>query len=405
MPTMAWYPNVALTGNHAVAFWLQYVPNTFDTFGNWLTLREGRWRGPRIVATGTGDGWDPSAALAGNQWLIAWPVVTGDQWTLHALAAGPTTITSGTGEIGPVAVALDERAALVVWRQHDATGAARLLAATSADGGLKWSWPVELPADAPAMPAIALSGQTAVTVWRQAAQLWATRSTDAGRTWSAPVALASAGNPTEPHLAMTGQRVVVAWTARDEAGHSIWARTSANGGATWEKPVCLRPAGADAGEPRVAVAAGKSVVVWQQRDGVINRIYASASTDQGRTWKPATAVTPGFGNAWGARATFAGSQLVVTWRQREEKQNSFWGAISADDGRTWSAPQPMFDGLSEIVLPGAAATIRDQYMAFEKTGANPVALLELNGSRALAVRMIRDAATWSLLLNTGEVGR
>jgi hypothetical protein len=125
-----------------------------------------------------------------------------------------------------------------------------------------------------------------------------------------------------PSIAVSGERVVVAWsTAPPSGGMDILAAVSEDGGLTFGEPVRVNDAAAVvrvSGEqaPRVAFVGDRIAVVWPaQRDG-FSEIRFATSDDHGRTFQPSRlAHAAGLAGlrGWAAAAGDGQGRLHLAW--------------------------------------------------------------------------------------------
>lgn len=242
-----------------------------------------------------------------------------------------------------------------------------ILYSRSTDGGVTWSAPNPLNTNAGSdagddrMPRISTNGEgTWVTAWESTDTLdgaigndldiLVSRSTDGGLTWSAPAALnanaaTDTGDDLEPNVSTDGEETWLAvWYSTDSLGGTVGTdpdvliARSTDDGASWTAPVALNSNamtdGAHDRYPSVTTdRLGTWVTVWESWDslgGTIGGdadILESRSADGGATWTPASALnayagldvghdyspelaTDGHG-AWGA-VWFSGDSLGGT---------------------------------------------------------------------------------------------
>ncbi|MBX3470202.1 MAG: exo-alpha-sialidase [Planctomycetes bacterium] len=201
-----------------------------------------------------------------------------------------------------------------------------------------------LPQD---LPAVAMDGALAIAVWHDprlgSSDLFFRRSTDGGLTWSPDARLnaPAVGWRFQSSVAISGPRVVVAWTDSRGGPWDIYVKTSVDGGATWAPEVRLNE---DVGlvlrlDPVVAVSGDRVVVGWQdQRSGDAD-IYVKTSADGGATWTADVRLNSDSTTSiqdWPA-VGLSGDQVIVAWRDDRHGHSDIYYRRSADLGMTWTA--------------------------------------------------------------------
>jgi hypothetical protein len=98
-------------------------------------------------------------------------------------------------------------------------------------------------------------------------------------------------------LAADGDRVAATWLASADAGTDVFAAVSEDGGTRFGTPVRVNDIAGDAGgngeqPPRVVMKGRIVTVVWVSKRQGVAGIRAAQSTDSGRTFSPAQAISP-----------------------------------------------------------------------------------------------------------------
>jgi hypothetical protein len=138
-------------------------------------------------------------------------------------------------------------------------------------------------------------------------------------------------------LAADAERVVAVWAATSGEATNIVAAVSHDGGLTFDAPVRVNDIAGDArvsGEqpPRVVLAGDRIVVVWESNRGG-SSVRLAASTDNGRTFAPATSVEPAGSSGargWASLAVDAAGHAQVSWLdgRNAEPRHHHDGAMS-----------------------------------------------------------------------------
>jgi len=257
----------------------------------------------------------------------------------------------------------------------------------STDGGVTWSLPSLLNANATTdsaidyMPDVASDGSgTWVAVWYSKNDsggvmgadydILVARSTDGGIRWSAPAPLnrnatRDSGDDLRPKLIADGSGTWVAvWVSDDDLDGTIgtdddilFAR-SADGGVTWSEPAALNGnATTDSvwdREPQVTTdGLGNWVAVWQAIGGdgpPVSEVLFAHSTDGGVTWSaPAPIAASGANEGVPDVSTDGLGNWTAVWAYSVGEPPTDGGIVAArstDGGATWDAPVPLIDSLA-----------------------------------------------------------
>jgi cysteine-rich repeat protein len=230
----------------------------------------------------------PALATDGQgTWVVAWRSVQGESDLLFARSSDGGATWSAPAPLNQNAASdggNDQRPALAsdgqgtwlaAWSSTETLGGTLgidedVLLARSSDGGLTWSAPQPLNANAASdsghdsLPALAADGAGGwLAVWQSGDSLGGTlgndldvlaaRSSDAGQSWSAPAPVSTraaldGARDAAPALACGARgRCTVAWHSNDDLGAGIGTdfdvlfATSEDGGATWSATAALDP--------------------------------------------------------------------------------------------------------------------------------------------------------------------
>lgn len=351
---------------------------------------------PRIAtdAHGTWVAIWTSARAAGGGLRTDSDVLTARSHDLGVTWSAPVAVNGGAAVDGEFdfapALATDGQGLwIAVWAATNGLDT-DLFTARSTDGGATWSAKQPLHADAANdaanddHPHIATDGNgTWVVVWdaNQRAgndrDVFVARSTDGGLTWTPPGPIAAdaagdRGTDQRPQIATDGSGLWLAvWSSNDTRGGTkgsdfdILVARSGDGGATWTVPAPVNAnAAADRGlddRPQVATdGAGTWIVVWASDADLEGRlgsdldILAARSTDGGATWSWPVPVNSDAGgddaeDGAPALATDGAGTWVAVWESTGSRRgtgisaHSVIVAHSLDGGAHWSAAR-VLDG-------------------------------------------------------------
>lgn len=196
----------------------------------------------------------------------------------------------------------------------------------------------------------------------------ASASADSG--WGAPVTLGSTGRETAaPEIAVAPDGEAIAtWVGSGRKGVQVSTRRP---GGEWSTPIRLAPAG---GDPHVAVAAGKAVVVWS--GGIRTRrssgpVVLAATRLAGMGWGRPRNISKE--RRWRSEPTgeepqvaiSPGGTVAVIWRARDEghRTTSFIRSATQLAGKTrWTKPAAI-SGSIEGESPAIGVTPEDETVA------------------------------------------
>jgi len=185
-------------------------------------------------------------------------------------------------------------------------------------------------------------------------------SDDDGKTWSKPsVVVDSPLDDRNPAMgqAVDGTIVVGFWrTARyDDQGRynssldkpvSTWTTRSTDGGKTWSEPVPIDVSDISWGSPygRILTEPDGTMLMCiyggnpgapPTEKGAASYLYRS--TDNGKTWKRFSKISPGFNET--ALVRLESGDLLAA--MRSDTPQNLWLARSTDGGQTWSKPSAL----------------------------------------------------------------
>ena len=254
-------PQVALSGSIAVAVWRQSDGSNDPIYSNYSTDGGATWHSDQLIENNTGfDGYDPQVALSGSTAVAVWGQWDGSNWRIYSNYSTDGGATWHSDQL------IEDNAGFTGYNQQ-----------------------------------VALSGNTAVAVWRQSDgsndRIYSNYSTDGGATWHSDQLIEdnAGGGGVYPQVALSGSNAVAVWMQGDGSKWRIYSNYSTDGGATWHSDQLIADnAGFDGYYPQVALSGSTAVVVWEQYDGSGDvRISFNYSTDGGATWHSEQSIESG----------------------------------------------------------------------------------------------------------------
>ncbi len=172
------------------------------------------------------------------------------------------------------------------------------------------------------------------------------RSTDAGATWNPEQRINSQPTSFIPSLATDADGgVYAAWVDERKRGFRLYFNRSLDRGATWlPQDVSLAASDEKYGVvisiDLATDGKGTLVAVWEEDLGQGRRVYSVASADRGATWTEPQVVDDGTSqlSPSAPRIVFAGGRAVVAWTAASSGKavkGELWGDVSDDGGKTW----------------------------------------------------------------------
>lgn len=219
------------------------------------------------------------------------------------------------------------------------------------------------------------------------------RSEDGGKTFSHPVLVGTAaklalGMRRGPRIAVSGNAVCISAIGHKDGNIRLFRSTDQ--GKTWEEPVTINDEARSAGEGLHSMAAsskGELTCVWLDHRNKQSEVFASTSTDGGKTWSknvmayqsPDGSVCP----CCHPSVTYSpDGKIHLLWRNDLGGNRDMYHAASIDKGQTFTKAQklgtnswpldrcPMDGGSISIGATGQPATVwrRDKSVYFLGAG-------------------------------------
>lgn len=277
----------------------------------------------------------------------------------------------------------DPQRLYVLWQEIIFSGGSHggdILFARSDDGGNSFSQPLNLSRSIGgdgkgrinaeiwhngSLDIVAGPNGTVYAAWTEyEGPLWFSRSLDGGKTFSTP-AIVTGGKGSlparAPALALDKNgKIYLAWTHGETQGANIHLAHSSDGGVSFSEPSVIAPSSGYADAPKIAVDPdGALHLTYAQSDAgpfASYQINYTRSDDGGRSFVPARAIsTPLPASVESARFPFLGldaaSRVYVTYELYPQAGGGSQGlgiSVSTDNGRSFSAPEPVPNSASPI---------------------------------------------------------
>lgn len=367
---------------------------------------QGQWSRPTALSgsgsVGSPGGTHPLAMEGSSIWAV-W-VERGTIHCRHSADAGASWgkaihVTSGGTAAYPCSLERVGSALHLIWPDSRHGGSWEVFHKRSADGGRTWGPEARVTRGTDLFRmGTAASGSALHVVWGSRGllekvpagdttwtwtwgELYYVRSTDGGSTWGEQVRLTQPeATAMRPGIAASGKYVHVIWFDRRDSKQrprwdwEIYYKRSTDGGATWGPDVRMTDTRCHSRHPQIlATADGRVCCIWEDGqkweggtkwsgDGAL---YASVSTDNGRTWREPKRIT--FVNSPNGRATHAkayapGRRIHLVWTdaaaeaaEHPVRGQAAYYTTSADGGLTWAPAQRLAAGLHGEWAPAAVA--------------------------------------------------
>jgi hypothetical protein len=193
----------------------------------------------------------------------------------------------------------------------------------STNGGRNWEAEVRLSEGIDGQhPSVAAAGSSVFVVWYAFSgaglNIFLRRSADGGTSWDAPVALTTSNTAAHASIAASRGLVYVVWGERRDGTAEIYGRRSTDGGTNWEAEHRFSDLPFESWVPTVAVSGDRVWVAWVDlRDGNEEE-YVQASSDGGATWSDAARLTSNSADSWAPSVVIASGVAHVTWFDRRD---------------------------------------------------------------------------------------
>lgn len=233
-----------------------------------------------------------------------------------------------------------------------------------------------------AAPAVAVAADGTVHVaWEQADGIWYRRRLN--QVWQNAVQVSVEGE--HPAVAVSSQRVIVAWSQEFGGRYEIFVR-SWDDASGWQNPLEVSHTDGSSVMPVLAVGPSGDVhLLWADTTPGASTIYHAISSDGGLTWPVATPIADALGN--NPTAVFdANGDLVAAWQYRASFAEKLRVWTSRYHDGVWSPPAPLTDGSQHALAPALGAGDAQLALAWQEGDAVKLALWRSNDWQLVAAQ-------------------
>ena len=237
-------PQVVISGSKVVAVWEQYDGSAYRIYSNYSTDGGVNWNSDQLIENNAENGYNPQIAVSGDNAVAVWRQYDGSVTRIYSNYSTDGGVTwdpettqliedntgyDAGGENPQIAISGDN--AVAVWPQYDGNND-RIYSNYSTDGGATWNSDQIIEDNAGHdgyNPQVTISGYNVIAVWYQDYDsndhIYSNYSTDGGATWSSDQLIEdntgyNAGNP---QIAISGNNVVVVWDQLSGSGNRIYS--------------------------------------------------------------------------------------------------------------------------------------------------------------------------------------
>jgi hypothetical protein len=350
-------PRVVMSGLNAVAVWCQSDGNNNRVYSNYSTDGGDNWHDARLIENNAGhSAMHPELAMSGSTVVAIWQQLDINQNyrinVNYSLNSGMTwnnaQLIDNAGKDGSrPQVAVYGMKVVAVWGQTDQFNNYRVGCNFSTNGGHDWSSArlIDNAGHDGYLPRVAMYGSQTVAVWNQDymddERICSIYSGDGGANWHGVQYIDQNGgnNFTGPTIAMYEQNVIIVWDQVDGSLQRIYANQSKNGGITWNTARLIDNPASGGISPVVGMYGSNVVALWNQYDGSNYRICSSHSRNGGDIWSETWLFNSPGHDGYSPCIAFAGSNAIAVWKDN----NGIRSRYSATGGNYWEAIQTVDD--------------------------------------------------------------
>jgi hypothetical protein len=368
-----------------LAVWHDNTLGNFDIFISKSTDSGKVFSTPKGIINDPGDSLVPAIATQGNNVYVVWEENISGNFEIFMSKSTdggetfspPENISNNEGSSVFPQIAVSGDNVYVVW--HDGTntsGTREILMAKSTDGGETFSPPENISNNDgfSLFPQIAAIGSNVYVVWSDDTdgfdRIFMSKSANNGNTFSAPKNVSgkilgdNAHFSFQSSISVHGNKVYVVWHDDPLGKRSIFISKSTDGGKTFGKPNNISERFDFSSKSAVFAERGNVYVAWISDVPNNNDVYASKSTDGGKTFGKAVNISNnhGFSNDASTVQTVMfepsiishGNNVYVAWTDGTPGNWEILLAKSTDGGKTFGKPNNISDNAGSSQEPELA---------------------------------------------------
>jgi hypothetical protein len=206
-------------------------------------------------------------------------------------------------------------------------------------------------------------------------QVYTQRSLDHGHSWEEALHLSQGFELAEhPAIASSGQTVLVAWHGREPGaqGFEVFLRRSTDGGRSWEPAEALTASHA-AAHASISLSGQRAQIVWGDTRSGFTEIVTRHSSDSGASWEDERQLSAGRRAAsWVPTVEIAGESVHVAWVDTQDGNEEEYYRRSTDGGLTWEPVRRLTRNGANSWAPSIASSGKHVHLVWFDQSDSPV---------------------------------
>ncbi len=364
-------PDVAVSGNRAVAVWAQRDGDFDHIYASYSTNGGETWSTPQLIEDNFYRAQKPRVFMSGEKVVAIWEQFNGSVINVYSnfstdggvtwlATASPQRLnTVGSYDAGETSAAMSGDNIVVVWAQLLDGSFNRIYANTSTNAGVTWGTPVQISSTTSTIaksPHVAISGGNAAAVWQQEKDpatnfylIRANASADAGLTWGTDAAVDNTPSQQSrrPQIAVSDDAVVAVWDTEDASGwtHMYSNRTAFSGGTVVWTPANAQlledtATGFYDVEAKIAMFGQNVIVAWQRWDASNHTWLQSVqSGNAGASWSLPVTLDGSASGINRHELILMERYAVAIWQYDDGSLAKVRTSASFDEGESWTDPE------------------------------------------------------------------